>query len=205
MQVNAKRRSETILTLARAVISGELGRGGEWPDIEGARWLLEPGAVFVTLTQGETLRGCMGTVEAWRPLLEDVRENALAAAFRDPRFPPLRPVDLSSVRIEISELSPLEEIHFTSETEAQALLRPKVDGVALDWNGRRGTFLPQVWAHYPDRAAFLTGLKRKAGLSAHFWDSGVRLYRYTVVRHTEPTPVFLAAMVAAEVAAEAVR
>ncbi|MDH5527758.1 MAG: AmmeMemoRadiSam system protein A [Nitrospirota bacterium] len=183
-------RGQILLSLARDTIARELGLSHDG----GAReaWLREPGAVFVTLKERGDLRGCMGTLEAYRPLADDVRSNALAAAFRDPRFPPLRAGELDLVQVEVSELSPLTEIHFTCEAEAAAHLRPGIDGVVLRWGERRGTFLPQVWEHYPAATDFLRGLKRKAGLSAAFWDPAVRLFRYTVIRHTDPIPSLVA-------------
>jgi AmmeMemoRadiSam system protein A len=114
-----------------------------------------------------------------------VAENASAAAFRDPRFPPLTPEELVHTRIEVSLLSPLEPIGFVDERDALARLCPGTDGVVLECGGRRGTFLPQVWNSLPEPAAFLAELKRKAGLPADFWDSSLRLYRYRVEKWSE--------------------
>ena len=177
-------RGEILLPIARGAISAALGQPlGAW---EEAPWLHEHGASFVTLTQRGELRGCIGTLEAHRPLLEDVTANALAAAFRDPRFPPLQASEFPYTRVEVSLLSPAEEIRFESEQDALEQLRPEVDGVIFEYGYYRSTFLPQVWEQLPDPETFLAQLKRKAGLSASFWSEGVRLSRYTVEKWTEP-------------------
>ena len=118
-----------LLPIARAAISQALGRAVEAR--EDAPWLLEHGACFVTLTQGGELRGCIGTLEARRPLLADVKANALAAAFRDPRFMPLGTAELDVTRVEISLLSPMQALTFADETPALSLLLPGIDGVVL--------------------------------------------------------------------------
>jgi AmmeMemoRadiSam system protein A len=149
-------------------------------DLPAGDWLREPRACFVTLTGDRGLRGCVGRLESTRPLLEEVRENAVSAAFRDPRFPPLDASELPRIAIEVSVLSPLEEVPVASEEEAIAALRPGIDGAVLDADGRRGTFLPQVWEKLPEPADFVRQLKRKAGLDPNSWPVGARLWRYTV-------------------------
>src|SRR5450830_58359 len=91
-------------------------------------WALEPGASFVTLTENGELRGCIGSLAAWRPLLEDVRANAVAAATQDPRFPPMTPDELPAVAIEVSVLSAPRPLPVSSLREAYVALRPGVDG-----------------------------------------------------------------------------
>jgi len=145
-------------------------------------------ASFVTLTIEDRLRGCIGSLEPYRPLLDDVQANACAAAFQDPRFPPLTAQDLARVRIEVSVLSPLERVPAATETEALARIRPFEDGLVLRHGRQRGTFLPQVWEQLPDRATFLQHLKLKAGLPSGFWDDRMELYRYSVAHCVEPTP-----------------
>lgn len=176
-------KGETLLQLARAEIAGRLGEDAPRPADHA--WLNEPGATFVTLTRTGELRGCIGTLEAHRPLGIDVRENALAAAFRDPRFMPLSREDYPGVRVEVSLLSPMQQIEVPDEVSALATLRPHVDGVALEFGQYRATFLPQVWAQLPEPAEFLAHLKRKAGLPMDFWAEGVRLARYTVSKWKE--------------------
>lgn len=176
-------KGTTLLQLARSAIGRELGFAGD-PD-DSASWLREPGATFVTLTRGGQLRGCMGSLEAYRTLAQDVQANACAAAFRDPRFPPLRRDEFGHTCVEVSLLSPLEPIPFRDEEDALSRLRPQVDGVVLEHGYRRGTFLPQVWEQLPEPEQFLAQLKRKAGLPPDFWDDRIRLYRYTVEKWKE--------------------
>lgn len=179
-------RGKTLLALARTAIARAFGQPVQADD--SAPWLREAGATFVTLTQDGELRGCIGSLEAHRPLIEDVQANALAAAFRDPRFPPLPESELARTRVEVSLLSPMQEIAFRDEADARAQLRPGIDGVVLEYGWQRGTFLPQVWEQLPQRAQFLAHLKAKAGLPADFWADEVRLYRYTVEKWKEGAP-----------------
>jgi AmmeMemoRadiSam system protein A len=173
-----------LLIRARNAIAEELGLPGE-PEPEAAA-LTEPGAVFVTLTHNGELRGCIGSLEAWRPLEADVRSNAKAAAFSDPRFPPLSAAELPTTRVEVSLLTPPTPIRFVDEDDAIRQLRPGLDGVTLECSGHRGTFLPQVWDNLPERRMFLSHLKRKAGLPANYWVPGIKLSRYEVQKWKEP-------------------
>ncbi len=173
-----------LLTQARAAIAHRFGKGSQPPaDAEALR---QRGACFVTLTQAGRLRGCIGSLEAWRPLLDDVRENALAAAFRDPRFAPLEASELARTRVEVSLLTPAEAMSFTSEADALAQMRPEIDGIILECDGRRATFLPQVWEQLPEPWQFMTQLKLKAGLRPDFWSDSVKLWRYGVEKWKEP-------------------
>jgi AmmeMemoRadiSam system protein A len=173
-----------LLVRARNAIATELGLPTEVePDSEG---LDQPGAVFVTLTRDGELRGCIGSLEAWRPLDADVRANAKAAAFHDPRFPPLTAGELPTTRVEVSLLSPPTPMRFASEDDAVSQLRPGLDGVILECGSHRGTFLPQVWDSLPERHLFLDHLKRKAGLPPDYWAPSIRLSRYEVSKWKEP-------------------
>jgi hypothetical protein len=138
------------------------------------------GATFVTLQHRGALRGCIGTLQAVRPLDEDVRVHALAAAFRDPRFAPLTLAEYFELDVEVSLLDPAEPLPVRSEADALGLLRPQVDGVLLEWRGHRSTFLPQVWQQLPAPRDFMAALKRKAGLAVDFWAEDLRLSRYRV-------------------------
>jgi hypothetical protein len=173
----------TLLPIARAAISVALGRRVEVA--EHAVWLQALGACFVTLTQDGQLRGCIGTLEARRTLLADVKENAVAAAVRDPRFAPLTAGELERTDIEVSLLSPMQALRFDTEAQALTQLRPGIDGVVLEFERYRSTFLPQVWAQLPTASEFMAQLKRKAGLPPHFWSEGLRLQRYTVGKWKE--------------------
>jgi len=176
-------KGSTLLKLARSEIGSKLGHEVSPPAQAG--WLAEPGASFVTLTRQGELRGCIGTLEAHRPLGLDVRENAVAAAFRDPRFMPLARAEFDEIRVEVSLLSPTEAMVVVSEEHALASLRPGIDGVVFEYAHYRSTFLPQVWEQLPEPAEFLAHLKRKAGVPKEFWAEGVRLSRYTVSKWKE--------------------
>jgi AmmeMemoRadiSam system protein A len=140
--------------------------------------LVVPRASFVTLERKGRLRGCIGSLEAWRPLAVDVAENAFAAAFRDPRFPPVQEGEVEELEIHLSLLTPPVAMTFSSETDLLDQLRPGVDGLILSDGSCRGTFLPSVWAELTTPQLFLTQLKRKAGLAADYWSPGVRIWRY---------------------------
>jgi hypothetical protein len=185
------RRGAVLLALARASLEDELRgapsrRAGDDDQIE--PWLLEPGATFVSLHRGGELRGCVGSVEIVRPLIEDVRRNAVAAALRDPRFPPLVLEELDEVELEVTLLSVPEPILFTSEADLLAQLRPGLDGLLLQWQRHRATYLPQVWEMLREPEAFLASLKRKAGLAPDFWHPEIDLRRYTAEHWSEQQP-----------------
>jgi len=150
--------------------------GGENPHA----WLDTPGAAFVTLTQQGALRGCIGSLTAYRSLREDVAANAVNAAVRDPRFPALTADELPDTHIEVSVLSAPEPYPFTDRADALSRLRPGVDGLTLEYGNHRGTFLPQVWDSLSEPDEFLAHLVRKAGLPAGWWDDDARLSSYTV-------------------------
>lgn len=135
-------------------------------------------ATFVTLELAGQLRGCIGTLVAEKPLVEDVALHAFAAAFRDPRFPPLSAEELPGLAIVVSVLSPAEPLPASSEAELIAGLRAGRDGLILKEGSRRSTFLPSVWESLPDPRAFVTHLKRKAGLPADYWSPTLRFERY---------------------------
>jgi AmmeMemoRadiSam system protein A len=178
-------KGETLLQLARSEIASKLGYEVTSTATAQAGWLAQPGASFVTLTRQGELRGCIGTLEAHRTLEMDVRENAVAAAFHDPRFMPLSRLEFEDIRVEVSLLSPTEPLAVADEASALTALRPSVDGVVFEYRHFRSTFLPQVWEQLPEPAEFLAHLKRKAGLPVDFWAEEVRLSRYTVSKWKE--------------------
>lgn len=136
-------------------------------------------ASFVTLERQGQLRGCIGMLEATRPLVEDIAENAFSAGFRDPRFPPLSADELADLDLHISILSPAEPIRFASESDLITKIRPGIDGLILQEGYRRGTFLPSVWEQLPDTRQFLRHLKQKAGLPPDYWSDTLKISRYT--------------------------
>jgi hypothetical protein len=172
-----------LLPIARAAISSALGQART--AAEDAPWLHEPGACFVTLTRQRQLRGCIGSLEAYRSLLADVKSNAVAAALHDTRFAPLTLAELASTQLEVSVLSPMQTLHFDSQAQALAQLRPGVDGVVFGYGRYRSTFLPQVWEQLPDVFQFMAHLKQKAGLPPDFWAEGIQLQRYQVRKWQE--------------------
>ena len=173
----------TLLPIARAAIAQALGRPDSAP--EGASWLREQAATFVTLMANGRLRGCIGSLQAHRPLLADLQANAAAAALRDPRFPALTLAELDAVEVEVSLLSAPQPMQFASEADLLGQLRPGIDGLIFSSAGHRGTFLPQVWAQLPQPTEFLAQLKRKAGLAPDYWSADVQVQRYTVRKWTE--------------------
>ena len=175
----------TLTGIARAAIAHRLGMDVDQPPDTSAPWLREHGAAFVTLTEQQRLRGCIGSLEPWRPLIDDVRANAVSAAFHDPRFPQVEAGEFRDVSIEVSVLTPAEPFPVRDEADAAARLHPGVDGVILESGRHRGTFLPQVWEQLPDPHQFLSHLKIKAGLPADHWGPDVRLSRYQVTAFSE--------------------
>lgn len=181
---NVDHRGNVLLAIARATISEALGECVNEVN-ESSPWLQEKGATFVTLTKNQALRGCIGTIEAYRPLLVDIKANAFAAAFRDPRFSPLTADELDLVRVEVSLLSAIQPISFSSERDALLQLQSGIDGVVFEFGTYRSTFLPQVWEQLPDPVVFMAHLKHKAGLDFDFWDDKIKLYRYSVSKWKE--------------------
>lgn len=178
----------TLLRIARASIEDSLGRTSGAPRAE-EPWLRERRASFVTLQQNGRLRGCIGSLEAQRPLGEDVAASARAAAFNDPRFANLASAELPRTDIEVSLLSVAKRIIFESRAELISQLRPGIDGVIVEEGGaepgRRATFLPQVWEGLPDPEQFLAHLMQKAGFARNADIRGCRVKRYSVLKWRE--------------------
>lgn len=177
------RLGDALLVRARNAIAAEFGDPPlPEPNHEA---LAQPGATFVTLTQQGQLRGCIGSLEAWRPLDADIRANAKAAAFRDPRFNPLSHAELPHTRVEVSLLTPASLLPVADEADALRKMRPGIDGMIFECHGRRGTFLPQVWESLPEPRQFFAHLKQKAGFAPDFWSPDIKLYRYEVQKWKE--------------------
>jgi AmmeMemoRadiSam system protein A len=183
MTANDADLGRVLLGIARRAIGDKLGLAAPSPRDHAA--LRPPGATFVTLKQAGELRGCIGSLEPRRPLGVDVRENAIAAAFSDPRFPALTAREFETTSIEVSLLTTDERVDARSEAELIAKLRPGVDGVIVQHGANRATFLPQVWATIADPRAFLGALRRKAGLPEDFWSPQLNVSRYTVTKWAE--------------------
>ncbi len=183
VEEEAADRGHVLLAHARSAIAEALTLGAH-PAPE-RTFLQRPGATFVTLRSGGELRGCIGSLQARRPLGADVRANAVAAAFDDPRFAPLRAREYAGIDVEVSLLSAASPLPVASEDELHSQLRAGIDGLILELGRRRSTFLPQVWEMLPGAREFVDELKRKAGLPRHYWSDGLRFSRYTVEKFIE--------------------
>lgn len=172
--------SQVLLDLARGAIAEEFG-GPKPVHPPDAAWLDRPAAVFVTLRQGETLRGCVGSLESRRTLFDEVLDRAKAAAFRDTRMPSVKADELARLSIEIAVLSPLEALSARSEAEAITLLRPGVDGVWLSCRAGSAVFIPKMWKQLPEPREFLAQLLKKAGLT--HWPADMKVKRFTAEEH----------------------
>ena len=154
-----------LVDVARHAVAEELQHvakptgPGSYPDVFEAHR-----ASFVTLKKRGHLRGCIGTLKARRPLLDDVRANAVAAATCDPRFGPLLNHELAELEISVAVLSPLRPLSFQSHAELLRQIRAGVHGLVLDYQGHQATFLPSVWDAIADKNAFVSELRRKAGI-----------------------------------------
>ena len=137
-------------------------------------------ATFVTLNKHGQLRGCIGMLKPIRPLAEDVAHNAFAAAFSDPRFPPLKENELEQLDIHISILGTPEKMSFDSEEDLIRQLKPGIDGLIMEEGRRRGTFLPSVWESLAEPRDFLHHLKLKSGLPENYWSDDIKIQRYSV-------------------------
>jgi AmmeMemoRadiSam system protein A len=179
---------DTLLGIARGSIGHKLGLAATPPRTDAAPWLARPGASFVSLHLEGRLRGCIGSLAPTRSLGVDVAENAVGAALRDPRFSPLAAAEWVRCALEVSVLSAPKPLRFGDEAELLAQLRPGEDGVILEYEGRRGTFLPQVWEGLPETRAFVAELMRKAGIPADIRLARCRLWRYRVIKWTQPAP-----------------
>ncbi len=160
-----------LLTLARhAMTTAVIGKMRmHVEDSEVPAGLRQKGASFVTLTIAGELRGCIGSLEAYQPLYQDVQQHAVEAALEDYRFQPVTEEELPLISIEISRLTAPEPLPYTSPTSLTGLLRPNQDGVILRDGARRATFLPQVWEQLPQPAMFLSHLCQKMGASPDLW------------------------------------
>ncbi len=173
--VSHEEAGKVLLGIARGAIEKNLFQKAN-PTLNFS-WLSQAGASFVTLTKGGELRGCIGSLEAEQPLGEDVARNAVAAAFRDPRFPALTALEWPEVRVEVSLLSSPKPLRFGDVGDLLNQVVAGEDGIILEASGRRATFLPQVWETLPDKQVFFSELLKKAGLG------GERLARCSISRY----------------------
>lgn len=181
-QLSSEERT-LLLNLARQALEQHV-QGESLPHLDYAGLppaLGQPGVTFVTLTIAGELRGCVGALEAYQPLAEDVREHAIAAATQDYRFPPVTAQEVHHLSIEISRLTEPELLEYEHAEELLVRLRPGVDGVILRDGPRRATFLPQVWEKIPDPARFISLLCQKMGVADDLWRvKKIKVYTYQV-------------------------
>ena len=170
-----------LLAQARIAIAARLGLTHDKAPDHPA--LHQAGACFVTLTRTEQLRGCIGQLEPIQPLGEDVRQNAVAAAFHDPRFRPMSREEWPEITVEVSVLGPVSFTPCPTEEDCLRQIEPFEDGVILASGRRRATFLPQVWEQLPDPAQFIEHLLLKAGLPVSVWPADMQLGRYQVAKY----------------------
>ena len=180
--VSTEDAGRALLGIGRAAIEAKLFGNARTVH---APWLRQSGATFVTLTRDGELRGCIGSLQASRPLGDDVAENAVGAAFRDPRFTAMTAEEWPSVRVEVSLLSTPKPMRFADEADLLAQIRPDEDGLILECDGRRATFLPQVWETIPDKRQFLAHLLHKAGLPQGTRLGRCKVWRYRVTKWKE--------------------
>ena len=140
-------------------------------------------ACFVTLNLNHRLRGCIGSIIAHRPLIDDLISNALSAAFRDPRFPPLSQEEFHKVSIEVSLLTPPVSVHYQDRNDLAKIIRPFIDGVILRLGNLQATFLPQVWEELSDFDLFFEHLGHKAGIGSDPLSYHPEIYTYQVEKY----------------------
>jgi hypothetical protein len=181
--VSSEEAGRTLLSIARDSIGSHLA--GKSRTLPAAPWLAQAGASFVTLTKDDALRGCIGSLEPRRALGEDVAQNALSAAFHDPRFPAITAAEWPQCRVEVSLLSTPKPLRFADEADLLAQIRAGEDGLILEADGKRATFLPQVWEDIADKRGFIDHLLKKAGLPADTRLTRCKLFRYRVTKWKE--------------------
>jgi AmmeMemoRadiSam system protein A len=188
--VSGHRAGTELLRLARGSIEYGLIHEAPLPvdcgDLPPA--LSDPAATFTTLRFEGQLRGCCGTLEAVRPLAEDVARSAFQAAFRDVRFEPVGKHELGALRLEVSVLSPLESMPVVDEADLLDRLMPGTDGLVILAEGRRATFLPKVWEMLPEPQQFVAALKAKCGLAENYWSERLEFQRYRTTSYEEAVP-----------------
>jgi uncharacterized protein len=180
---------QTLLRLAREALKCGV-KGEHLPPLDASiltSRLLADGASFVTLTEAGQLRGCIGTLEPYQSLAQDVREHAVAAALEDPRFPPVNVREVDRIHIEVSRLTRPVPLQYKDANDLLGKLRPNIDGVILRDGFHRATFLPQVWEKIPDPAEFLDNLCYKMGANPDLWQrKHLEVLIYQVEEFHEP-------------------
>jgi len=181
---------DILIALAKAAILTALHQPADFNLTQALQQypqLKKEGAVFVTLRKGKNaqLRGCIGSLEAWRPLYKDVISNAQAAALKDSRFSPLKVTELPKIKIEVSLLSKPKELKYTDMEDLKRKIKPGEDGVILSYWFHRATYLPQVWEELPRFEDFFASLCQKAGLETNCLKKHPTIKIYHVKKYKE--------------------
>jgi len=176
---------DILLDLARRSIAQAFETAPGPLTVAGLPEIHANGASFVTLKKDGQLRGCIGSAQAWRPLGEDVADNARRAAFNDPRFSPLTAEEWPQVRLSLSLLTAPEPMQVTSRDDLLRQLRPHVDGLILEDGAHRSLFLPAVWEQLPTAEDFVAHLLHKGGLPPSHWSPSMKAWRFTAEEHQE--------------------
>jgi len=181
---------DILIDLAKAAILAALNQPENF-DLENALEhypeLLKNGAAFVTINtrRNHQLRGCIGSLQAYRPLYKDIISNAQAAALHDPRFPPLTPEEFKEIKIEVSILSDPKPLQYSDVEDLRKKIVPMKDGIVLRYNGYQATYLPQVWEQLPSFDAFFSSLCMKAGLPGDCLTHHPEIEVYHVAKYEE--------------------
>ena len=182
--------NEIVIQLAKAAIAVALGLESSF-DLEQALKIYpeleKDGAAFVTLTTGsnDQLRGCIGSLSAYQPLYKDIIANAQSAALRDSRFNPLNLNELEKIKVEVSILSEPQPLLYHSIEDLREKIRPNIDGVVLEYNGYRATYLPKVWEQLPLFDSFFATLCQKAGLPGNCLEKYPDIKTYQAIKYKE--------------------
>ncbi len=182
--------NEIVTSLARNAIMAALGHESSF-DLEEALKkypeLGQKGASFVTLntTPSKQLRGCIGSIQAYRPLYEDIILNAKSAALHDPRFMPLTSDELKNIKVEVSILSEPKEVLYEDINDLKSKITPFKDGVVLRHGSHGATYLPQVWEQLPDFDMFFSSLCLKANLDQNCLSRHPEILTYQVKKYEE--------------------
>ena len=180
---------EVIISLAKAAILVALQQADTFnliQALESYPELKEHAAVFVTLSNSDnSLRGCIGSLQAYQPLYKDIIYNAQAAAMKDNRFKPLTLKEFKNIHIEISVLSKAKILHYQDRNDLKKKIKPLQDGVILKYQGKSATYLPQVWEQLPTFHTFFNGLCLKAKLAENCLSEHPQIFTYHVTIYKE--------------------
>lgn len=168
--------SKYILNLVRDIISSKFNKNEVITNHDSV--FSELGACFVTLKKEGNLRGCIGSIIAHQPLINDIAAHAQDAAFHDPRFNPVSEDEIKDLTIDVSLLSEPKPIYFEDEFDLLNKIVPKKDGIIIKDGSYQAVYLPSVWDEIPDREMFLKSLKMKAGLKPDYFSNTFEAYRF---------------------------